>query len=111
LKRVTTGSSPTTRVLAGDFGRTYTTPTTDANRRQEPSASSARGGVRLYRSAQHPPATEVTDAERCELSLKLARAAYFSSDLARHRRRGARRSGRAACGVGRACRCCGCAIA
>jgi DNA-binding CsgD family transcriptional regulator len=39
-------------------------------------------GVRLYRSAQHLPATEVTDAERCELSLKLARAAYFSGNLA-----------------------------
>jgi DNA-binding CsgD family transcriptional regulator len=39
-------------------------------------------GVRLYRSAQHMPAAEVTHAERCELSLKLARAAYFSGDLA-----------------------------
>ncbi len=39
-------------------------------------------GVRLYRNAQRLPATEVTDAERCRLSLKLARAAYFSGDLA-----------------------------
>ena len=39
-------------------------------------------GVRLYRSAQHLLVTEVTDAERCELALKLARAAYFSGDLA-----------------------------
>jgi DNA-binding CsgD family transcriptional regulator len=39
-------------------------------------------GVRLYRIAQHLLVTEVTDAERCELALKLARAAYFSGDLA-----------------------------
>lgn len=39
-------------------------------------------GVRLYRSAQRLPATDVTDAERCELCLRLARAAYFSGDLA-----------------------------
>ena len=39
-------------------------------------------GVRLYRIAQQLPVTEVTDAERCELALKLARAAYFSGDLA-----------------------------
>jgi DNA-binding CsgD family transcriptional regulator len=38
--------------------------------------------VRLYRSAQRLPVTEVTDAEQCELALKLARAAYFSGDLA-----------------------------
>ena len=39
-------------------------------------------GVRLYRSAQRLPATELTEVERCALSLKLARAAYFSGDLA-----------------------------
>jgi DNA-binding CsgD family transcriptional regulator len=39
-------------------------------------------GVRLYRIAQHLLVTEVTDAERCELALNLARAAYFSGDLA-----------------------------
>src|SRR5262249_23504425 len=39
-------------------------------------------GLRLYRSAQRLTSTEATDAERCELSLKLARAAYFSGDLA-----------------------------
>jgi DNA-binding CsgD family transcriptional regulator len=39
-------------------------------------------GVRLYRSAQQVEATEVAAVERCELSLKLARAAYFSGDLA-----------------------------
>jgi DNA-binding CsgD family transcriptional regulator len=39
-------------------------------------------GVRLYRSAQHLSAPDVTDADRCALSLKLARAAYFSGDLA-----------------------------
>jgi DNA-binding CsgD family transcriptional regulator len=38
-------------------------------------------GVRLYRSAQHLQTSEVTDAERCELSLRLARAAFFSGDL------------------------------
>jgi DNA-binding CsgD family transcriptional regulator len=38
--------------------------------------------VRLYRSAQQLPAADVSDAERCELSLLLARAAYFSGDLA-----------------------------
>lgn len=39
-------------------------------------------GARLYRSAQQLPTTDVSDADRCELSLKLARAAYFSGDLA-----------------------------
>jgi DNA-binding CsgD family transcriptional regulator len=39
-------------------------------------------GVRLYRSAQRLQPTDVTDAERCELSLKLARAAFFAGDLA-----------------------------
>ena len=39
-------------------------------------------GARLYRSAQQLSTNEVTDAERCELSLKLARAAFFSGDLA-----------------------------
>jgi DNA-binding CsgD family transcriptional regulator len=39
-------------------------------------------GLRLYRSAQGMAPAEVGDAERCELSLKLARAAYFAGDLA-----------------------------
>jgi DNA-binding CsgD family transcriptional regulator len=39
-------------------------------------------GARLYRRAQHLHTAEVSDAERCELTLKLARAAYFAGDLA-----------------------------
>lgn len=39
-------------------------------------------GLRLYRSARRLPATDLTDAQRCALSLKLARAAYFCGDLA-----------------------------
>jgi DNA-binding CsgD family transcriptional regulator len=38
--------------------------------------------VRLYRSAQQLPAAAASEEERCELALKLARAAYFSGDLA-----------------------------
>ena len=38
-------------------------------------------GVRLYSSAQQM-AAEATSADRCALSLKLARAAYFAGDLA-----------------------------
>lgn len=39
-------------------------------------------GVRLYRSAQQLPVADIDDAQRCALSLKLARASYFSGDLA-----------------------------